>query len=273
MIPKIIHYCWFGTGSLSTIAEKCINSWKKNCPDYEIVKWDELNSNFSCNDYAKAAYKENKWSFVSDYIRLKVIYENGGIYMDTDVELLKTLDSFLENKAFISFESETQVNSGNIIACEKGNETIKKMLDEYNSISFYNNDGSFNTTPSPFYNTKALLNMGLIQNNTLQHLENITIYPTEYFCPKNLTTGELCLTQNSHAIHHFDGSWLSEDSKNLNYIKQNVYKTIGKNKLADFICFIANKTIVRAASIKRRIINKGFKTVFIQYFKKYILKK
>ncbi|MBQ7544534.1 MAG: hypothetical protein IJT02_06275 [Synergistaceae bacterium] len=140
MIPKVIHYCWFGGKPLPELAQKCLASWEKFCPDYEIVRWDESNFNVNCCDYVREAYEAKKWAFVSDYARLKVLVDNGGVYMDTDVEVIKPLDEFLVHEAFSGFESEKAIPTG-IMACEKGFAPFAEMLADYHTRHFYRRGG------------------------------------------------------------------------------------------------------------------------------------
>ena len=135
MIPKVIHYCWFGGKPLPKLAKKCLASWKKFCPDYEIIRWDESNFDVNGCDYSREAYEAKKWAFVSDYARLKVIVDNGGIYMDTDVEVVKPLDEFLSHEAFSGFENPRSITTG-IMACEKGFAPFAEMLNEYYTQHF-----------------------------------------------------------------------------------------------------------------------------------------
>lgn len=215
MIPKVIHYCWVGGNPLPELAQKCINSWRKYCPDYEIKEWNESNYDFSKNKYMADAYKEKKWGFVPDYARFDIIYTFGGIYLDTDVEIIKPLDDLLDNKAILGFESKENVAAGLIIAGEKGIPLFKEMYEQYESLSFYNPDGTLNLTPSPFYSTQVLLQHGLKQNNELQKIDDVTIYPTEYFCPKSIKTRLIQTTENSYTIHHYDGSWVTGATRKL----------------------------------------------------------
>lgn len=212
MIPKIIHYCWFGKNTLPDLAKKCIQSWKKNCPDYEIIEWNEDNFNLGECQYAFEAYKEKKWAFVTDYVRLKVLYEYGGIYMDTDVEIIKPLDSLLEYKAVSGFESETNIPTG-LIAAEKNNPFIYELLKDYFDIHFILPDGKCDLTTNVVRITKKCLKYGLVQNNTKQTIAGFTLLPSEYLCPKNPKTGKINMTGNTITIHHFDGSWLTEEQK------------------------------------------------------------
>lgn len=240
MIPKIIHYCWFGNNPLPETALKCIESWKKNCPDYEIKQWNESNFDFSGSKYLEDAFKEKKWGFVSDVARCKIIYENGGIYLDTDVEVVKNLDSLLREPAVIGFESSELVNTGNILAAEKSNVAIKLLLDYYNNISLYNEDGSINNIACPVYNTAALKAIGLKQDGSFQQLQNITVFPKEYFCPKDFYSGDLDLTENTFSIHHMDGSWLSLAHRKYIYNTRKYYSKYPSiiAKMFSFISFV-----------------------------------
>ena len=214
MIPNIIHYCWFGHNLKSELIEKCIESWRKFCPDYEIKEWNEDNFDYTQCQYAADAYKEKKWGFVSDYARLKIIYEFGGIYLDTDVELLKSLDSLLEDSAVMGFENERHVNSGLIIMAESHNSIIKSMYELYYTQSFYNKDGTLNMIACPKYNTEVLVRYGLQQNNTKQTVTDgvsqISVFPTEYFCPVDFESGDNSFTENTYTIHHYAGSWFDD---------------------------------------------------------------
>lgn len=224
MIPKKIHYIWLGGNKKSKLIEKCIASWKKYCPDYEIIEWNENNFDISSNRYLKEAYEAKKWAFASDYIRLYVLYTEGGIYMDTDVEVLKPLDRFLECKAFSGFERKDAIPTG-IMACEKGNEIFKELLSFYADKSFYNEDGSMNQTTNVVTITNTFLEKGLILNNEYQNIEGFELFPNDYFCPKDYKTKELFLTDNSYTIHHFDGSWVAPKDK----FKMKVQHMLGDN--------------------------------------------
>ena len=227
MIPKKIHYCWFGGNPLPELAQKCLASWKKYCPDYEIIEWNESNFNINDCNYAKEAYEEKKWAFVTDYVRLKVLFDFGGIYMDTDVEIIKPLDSLLSFTAVSGFESETSIPTG-LIASEKDNSMIGEFLTEYNDIHFRKPDGTLDLTTNVFRITKNCLKYGFVPNNCLQVINGFTFLPKDYLCPKNSKTGEMFITENTLAIHHFDGSWLSNEERDIKslttkYIKKYPY--------------------------------------------------
>lgn len=211
MIPKIIHYCWFGNNNKPESVKKCIDSWKKFCPDYKIIEWNEKNYDFTKNEYMYEAYKEKRWGFVPEFARLDIIYNNGGIYLDTDVELCKTLDDLLVNEAYMGFEDSSHVNPGLGFGSVKNNGVLLKMMDEiYSNRHFIKDDGSYDTTPSPILNTEFLVKNGLVQNNKKQTVLDMVVYPTEYFCPKNFDTFEINISNNTYSIHHFDMSWVSD---------------------------------------------------------------
>lgn len=212
MIEKKIHYIWFGGKPLPELAEKCIRSWQRYCPDYEIVRWDENNFDVNCNRYCREAYIRKKWAFVSDYARLWVLVNHGGIYMDTDVEVIKPIDDLLENKAFSGFENEVDIPTG-IMACEKGFPLFAELLAEYETRSFIDSNGNADMTTNVTSITNACLKRGFIQNNEYQIIDGFSIYPKDWFCPKSYKTGLICCTDNTRTIHHFSGSWLSEEDR------------------------------------------------------------
>lgn len=208
MIPKVIHYCWFGKGKKPELAIRCIDSWKKVLPEYEIVEWNEDNFDLNLYPYVKEAYDNRKFAFVTDVVRLYALYNYGGIYMDTDVEVLLPLDDFLHHHAFSGFEDDENIPTG-IMASEKGGKWAKINLDYYNDKHFILEDGSLDLTTNVQTITKIMLPYGLQRNNTYQDFENlITFYPKDYFCPKSHVDLKLRLTNNSHTIHHFAGSWI-----------------------------------------------------------------
>ena len=212
MIPRIIHYCWFGGNQLPPLAVQCIKSWQKYCSDYKIIEWNENNFNIDYNTYVKEAYEAKKWAFVSDVARLWALVSYGGIYMDTDCELLKPIDIFLEHDAVSGFESETYIPTA-LMGCRVGFTLFKELLTEYDTRSFKLPNGEYDITTNVASITNKLLNYGLVLNNKKQTISGFTIYPFEYFCPKDFFTGKLNITSNTYAIHHFDGSWLNKDTK------------------------------------------------------------
>lgn len=223
MIPKKIHYCWFGQGKLSSQARKCIQSWKKYCPDYEIIEWNENNFNVNQNEYTKKVYREKKYAFLSDYARLKIIYEHGGIYLDVDVEVVKSFDDLLNNKAYFGFESEKFTNTGAGFGAEKGNNAVKVLLEQYDQLL----DGTKDTIGCPILNTQALVKLGLKLNNQLQELDDCTVYPSDYFDPYDDPTGRLNKTKNTHSIHWYAKSWLDKKTIIKSILTKPLHRLLG----------------------------------------------
>lgn len=239
-IPKVIHYIWVGGNPLTPLAEKCIKSWEKNCPDYEIKRWDETNFDINQNEYCKQAYEKRKWAFVSDYIRLKVLYDEGGIYMDTDVEVLKPLDDFLDNHAFSGYENKDTIPTG-IIASEKHGVWVKNLLKDYEKKQFINSDGSLNTETNVVQITKTTKKMypDLVLNNTITDLKEVVFYPKDYFCPIDLVSNKKRITNNTYTIHWFAGSWLTSRQRCKKHIK----------KILNFISFGLFGKIVKKKTV------------------------
>lgn len=211
MIPKVIHYCWFGRNPKPLIIKKCIKSWEKFCPDYKIIEWNEDNFDIHQNRFCSEAYEMKKWAFVSDYARLKILYDFGGIYMDTDVELIRPIDDFLANTNFIGFQHEHYVNSGLIFGSEREGKFVKEQLEIYENMSFIQDGGKLNMTVCQEYTTGILRKSDVIVPDTgkIQYSTQyqLTVYPSEYFCPIDIRTGSKRITENTYAIHHFTSSW------------------------------------------------------------------
>ena len=210
-IPKIIHYCWFGGNPLPPSALDCISSWKKYFPDYEIKEWNETNFDVNAVPFSRDAYALKKYAFVSDYARFQILYESGGIYFDTDVEVVKPLDEFLKHDAFSGFENETQIQTG-IMACQKDFPLFQKLLEYYDDISFFNEDGTINYTTNVTIITEMCLKFGLRQDNTFQIVDGFALYPKDYFCPIDYTSLTKVETENTATIHHFAASWFAKEA-------------------------------------------------------------
>ncbi len=207
MIPKRIHYCWFGKGEMPELALKCIDSWHRFMPDYEFKLWNEDNSAIDSNRYAKEAYEARKYAFVSDYVRLWALKNEGGIYLDTDVEVFKSFDELLHHKAFAGFEGSKHKPLGTcIMASEAHGEWVSEMLDAYAGRSFIKPDGSYDLTTNVLFITEIMQKGGFIKNGKEQSYKDLHIYPVEYFSPR-LTTGEFIRTNNTYCDHHGLGSW------------------------------------------------------------------
>ncbi len=234
-IPKKIHYCWFGGNPLPKLAIECIESWKKNCPDYEIIEWNEQNFDLSMFNYAQEAYNSKKYAFVSDVCRLYALYNHGGIYMDTDVEVIQSLDEFLCHNSFSGFETINSVPTG-IMACQKNDKLFKEFLDYYNDKRFIKTDGSLDLTTNIIPITNILLKYNLELNNQFQIINGMALYPKTYFCPLNYDSEKTEFSNKTYTIHHFAGSWLSSKErkklkgKNLGSRIRRLIKKIIKEK-------------------------------------------
>lgn len=232
-IPKIIHYCWFGGNPFSDLEKKCIASWKEKMPDYEIVEWNETNFDVQYCNYVKEAYEAKKWAFVSDYARFKILYENGGIYLDTDVELLEPLTDIINRGNYMGCENytkdEMKVNPGLGCATAAGNPFYKEMLDDYEQSSFLSGDGTANLYTVVERTTKLLTKYGLENSTDIQTINDITIYPAEYFSPKGGVGGEIRITDNTYSIHHYKASWVDKKSIKRGKIYGFIKRIFGEN--------------------------------------------
>lgn len=234
MIPKKIHYCWFGGKPLPNSALKCIESWKKYCPDYEIIEWNETNYDIQKNAYTKYCYENKKYAFLTDYVRLDIIYNEGGIYLDTDVELIKNLDELLNSSCYIGMEQVGKINTGQGFGATKNNDFIKENKEYYEKNPFLDKKGNFKKTICVEITTNILKKYGLKKLNNKQKINEVDIYPVEYFCPKKMGTNQITITTNTYSIHHFEGSWKSNNKviRKIKYylipIKQKI-KSVLKN--------------------------------------------
>lgn len=208
MIPKIIHYCWFGHGEMSDKVNACISSWKQHLPDYEFKRWDEHNFDLDCNDYVRQAYTSHKYAFVSDYVRLYALFTCGGIYLDTDVMVFKSFDPLLiSHKAFAGFEGSKRLPVGTcVIGSEKEGAWVKSMIDAYSERSFLLPDGSFDQTTNVVFLTNIMVQNGLVCNGKEQDCMGMHIYPVDFFSPRR-TTGEYIISSNTYSDHLGLCSW------------------------------------------------------------------
>lgn len=213
-IPKVIHYCWFGSEPLPPQLKNCLDSWKKHLPDYKIIEWSENNFDVNMCYYTRESFAAGKYAFVSDYARLYILYNHGGIYMDSDVEVLKPLDPLLVNEAFTGFESRDFLAPW-IMASIKGHPMIKHFLDYYDDRMFIKRNGLYDLTPNPVPITEICIKHGLALNNAAQNINGLQVYPATYFCPWRPYEDRSCFTDDTYTIHHFAGSWLSEKQKKI----------------------------------------------------------
>ncbi len=222
MIPKMIHYCWFGHGKMPDLALKCIESWKKHLPEYEYKLWNEDTFDINRVPYVKEAYEARKYAFVTDYVRLYALYNEGGVYMDTDVEILKPLDNLLHLPAFSGFESDKEIPTG-LMAAEKHSKWAEEMLSYYNNDRHFRlEDGTLDMTTNVQIIGGMMQANGFILTNGYQvYKDCMHIFPKDYFCPKG-RTGLIRLTENSYCIHHFSGSWKTSYQKHKKYFFHNI---------------------------------------------------
>ena len=207
-IPKLIHYCWFGGNPEPELMKKCMESWKRYLPDYKLILWNEESFDVDSNIFVKQAHTLKKWAFVSDYVRFYALYHYGGIYMDTDVEVIKNLDSFLEHEAFTGYENEVFIPTG-IVGCTKGHPWAKEIMNYYENKSFVDKSGKTEMTPNTAIITKITTDK-FDFNSSKGHQklrDGLVIYPKEYFCPKSYYDDTIEVTENTYTIHHFEGSW------------------------------------------------------------------
>lgn len=208
MIPKIIHYCWFGRGEKPELAKKCIASWKKFCPDFEIREWNEDNCDYLAMPFMAEAYAAKKYAFVSDVMRLVVLEQYGGVYFDTDVEVVRDISPLLNDEGFIGFENNRFVNSGQVMAAVPHQPIVQAMIDEYKKLHYMQPDSSVMPVGCPRLNSDVLGRFGLIRNGQEQIVAGIHVYPDDYFNPMDSTTGKLTKTENTYSIHWYSMSWL-----------------------------------------------------------------
>lgn len=208
LIPKVIHYCWFGNCRKGKLHQRCIQSWRDNCPDYEIIEWNENNYDIHKNRYMEEAYAKRKWAYVSDYARLDILYRHGGIYLDADVELLNRLDVLLSEKGFIAYGQWPSVNSGAGMGCVKGLPIVEEMRDKPRSrIPFLNQDGSLNMVQNGFYESGVLRRYGFLQDFSMQRLKDLLVLAPEIMATESLLGEDVFVTEHTLAIHHCAGSW------------------------------------------------------------------
>lgn len=230
MIPKVIHYCWFGRSEKPKLAQKCIASWKTFCPDYEIIEWNEDNFDVNMNGYTRMCYEQKKYAFLSDYARLLVVAEHGGIYFDTDVELLVSPDFLLDHEAFWGFETPEYVASGLGFGSVAHGTVIEAMLREYDQLL----DGQHGTIGCPHLNTAALVQLGLQQNGTYQNVADAIILPSDYLNPYESATGRIKKTANTISIHWYSATWMNKRQKFRSFWGKPLHRILGVNAFKAF---------------------------------------
>ena len=224
-IPKLIHYAWFGENLMPELSKKCIESWRKYCPDYEIIKWDLSNYDFSNNRYMRKAAEAGKWAQLSDCARLDIVYNHGGVYFDIDVELLKNIDELLYNNAYCGFDHTRFVNTGAGLGSVPGLPIIRNLIDEYDNIEFESS-----LEAGYIYQTKTLSRFGLKRNGGIQSVCGMTIYPCEFFVPKYFYTGKMNITCNTFSIHHATVSWYTDERRSNRDKREELLREAVKNE-------------------------------------------
>ncbi len=230
MIPKIIHYCWFGRSPLPELAQNCIESWRKYLPDYEIKEWNEDNFDVNIIPYTREAYRLGKYAFVSDYARFWILYRYGGIYFDTDVEVIRNIDDIISCGPFMGREalekkdsSKLMVASGLGLGAVPGLDLYKMILDKYEKKHLISIDGRITETVVGFVSSLIDKQEKTIVNNNVIVCKGVYIYPSEYFCPKNYFTGEIDITENTRSVHHYAASWTSSTKTFLQKIRKRLF--------------------------------------------------
>lgn len=248
MIPKVIHYCWFGGEPLPPLAETCIASWKKFCPEYQIVEWNEKNYSLEqAPAYVKEAIAAKRWAFATDYIRLDVIDQFGGIYLDTDVELLKGLDEFLLCDAFFARDRNGAISTGLGFGAVKNNACVRSLKEDYHDIHFQLGPVSFDTMPCPQRNKSVFDQFGFSDDtNIIESQHGIIVYPREYFAPMDMETMKLYLTDKTYSIHHYSASWKTARERKSHERRRFLVLCFGKqmgNGIADFVNGVMRKIL------------------------------
>ena len=226
LIPRKIHYCWFGGNQIPEFLQNCIESWKEKCPDYEIIEWNENNYDINRHEYTKQAFMQKRWGFVSDIARLDILYDNGGIYLDTDVTLIQNLDALLHQEGFIGTEKWGNINTGGGCGFVAGHPMLKKMIDCRNEVPFILNDGTLNIETNGVYETRPFLDEGFKPDNSLQSVGNVTIYPSFVNHPYDYMSCKLHKRETTVSIHHFYGGWMDENDHQNRKNTQEQYQRI-----------------------------------------------
>lgn len=241
-IPHVINYVWFGGGKHTALQKKCMKSWKKFCPDYDIIRWDETNFDVSSAPlYVRQAYEAKKWAFVSDYARIKILYENGGLYFDTDTEIIKDISHLVENNAFLAFENDNMVTTG-VSGCCRGDKIYGELLESYDNRDFYDKNGNMNTIVTGEYTTEVFLRHGLKTGGKEQMVENWKIYPFSFFYPIKVINSNTYYTDDTCIVHWFEGTWFPEEYKRARrHDKNPLIKLFRKSPIAKYYYNKKNK--------------------------------
>ena len=234
MIPKVIHYCWFGHKPLPGSARRCIGSWKRFFPGWEIREWNEANFDVAAIPYTREAYERGKYAFVSDYARFYVLYRFGGLYFDTDVEVIRPMDDVVAGGPFMGIEQSLHavgVNPGQGLGAEPGMALYKALLDHYADLHFVDADG----VPLPGtvvrHTTDVLLRYGFRPENAMQQVAGVRICPNDWFNPLDDATGRLTLTENTRSIHHYAKTWVDHYGPLRLWITRRLHRLFGVERM------------------------------------------
>lgn len=246
MIPKTIHYCWFGGNPLPKLTKKCIKSWKKFCPDYEIVEWNESNYNISSAPlYVRQAYETRKWAFVTDYVRLWVVYNYGGIYLDSDVEIIKPIDELRKYDAFFGFDTGNRIATGLGFGATSKNQIIYNMMNDYNNILFLEN-GVQNLTPCPDINSHVFSEFGFNLNGEEQVLDNIILLSAKRMNPYRINGKIFQDADKVYSIHHDAASWFTPEMAEVKRKAELDAKNKAAHDRKEYIMHTPNRFIRKA---------------------------
>lgn len=231
MIPKIIHYCWFGGKPIPKLERKCMQSWGQMLPDYQIMRWDESTFDVYSHPFTAAAYKAKKYAFVADYVRLYALQKYGGIYLDTDIEIVKSFDDLLHYSAFGGFETSSIMQTG-VLAMTSESIIFQEFFEIYQTIPYEVDDKGYNKTlPNSAFLAQVLSKHGLKFDNSHQTIEGMEIFPQEYFCPIDQATREIKVTPKTYTIHYLSGSWFNKRQRFTNSCKRKLGQLLGFNTI------------------------------------------
>ena len=231
VIPKKIHYMWLGKKPLPKELQKCLDSWKRFCPNYEIIEWNEDNYDIGKHPYMKQAYEAGAYGFVPDYARLDILYNQGGFYLDTDVEIRRSIDDLRYQEAFCGVEKWQVINFGGLSGAAKGNPMIRKFLNAREGVYFVDGNGKLNKNTCGFYDTRVALDAGYVIDGTTQNIGGMNIYASDYFQPYDYMSGTLNITKHTYSVHWFNGGWLDEKMKKANEESVRRYVALFKETL------------------------------------------
>lgn len=262
LIPKVIHYCWFGGEKLPKSVQKCIESWRKYCPDFKIKEWNESNFDLKICDYVEEAVEKEEWAFVSDYARFWILYNYGGVYLDTDVELIKPLQGVLDKGPFMGCEEIGQINPGLGMAATSKMKLYKEVLTNYSTQHFLDKEGNENLETVVTKMTRVFTKYGYKSENKIQKIDGVLVYPPEYFCPIDYRTGKENITNKTISIHHYTASWHSR--------LENLIVLLERNK--DSKTYSFRRTLTIPLRIIDRIKRKGITNTIKYFYKAYIKK-